>query len=120
MILLQNNSPTELEGSGAAYWICLAITATSAAVSLGYSVHAVGTDRANRLGQYAGARSAALMIATVVVAIAHTRSGLVPVAAAMVAVQALDAIIGVSTRKLEKIVGPAVLALVNLAALLLL
>jgi len=120
MILLKNNSPAELDGSGAPYWICLAITATSAAVSLVYSVHAVGTDSANRLGQYAAARSAALMIAVVVVAILHTRWALVPVAAAMVAVQALDAIIGVGTRKLEKVAGPAVLALVNLTALLLL
>lgn len=120
MILLQNSSLSELAGSGTPYWLCLAVTATSAAISLGYSIHAAGTDRANRLGQYAAARSAALMVAVVVVAVLHTRSALIPVAAAMVAVQALDAVIGVGTRKPEKIVGPAVLALINLVALLLL
>ena len=101
----------------ASFWVCFAITAISATVSLGYSVHAAATQRTNQLAQYAAARSVALFAAVVVVAIMQSRSVLVPVAIAMVVVQALDALIGIPARKIGQIAGPAVVAVANLVAL---
>ncbi len=102
-----------------AFWLCAAITAVSAVVSLGYSVAAVrspeGPGRTNAL--YAFSRSLALAVAAVVVLFARSEDWLKAVAVAMTIVQAGDAVIGVQIRDRLKTVGPGLTAAGNLAAL---
>jgi hypothetical protein len=104
----------------AASWVCAAITATSAFVSLGFAVAAAISSRreARPPASYALSRSVALAAVSVVVLATRTYSALVVVALAMVIVQALDAVVGVTIRDPMKTAGPAALALVNLSALI--
>jgi hypothetical protein len=103
-----------------AAWVCAGITATSALVSLGFAVAAAISSRgeARPPASYALSRSVALAAVSVVVLVTRTHSALVVVALAMVIVQALDAMVGVTIRDTMKTVGPAALGLVNLSALI--
>lgn len=103
----------------AAFWVCAAITAISACVSLGYSLAALtGSDALCRTSaMYASARSVALAVAAIVAFFARSSSYLAAVALTMVIVQAIDAVIGAGTRDRLKTVGPAVTSLANAAAL---
>lgn len=104
----------------ASFWACALITAISAYVSLGYSV--AGARSASGQGRtaslYALARSTALAVTATVVLVTHTPSWLKAVAVAMILVQAVDAVIGLTIRERLKTVGPAATAVANLAALL--
>jgi hypothetical protein len=101
------------------FWVCALITLASAMTSLAFSVLAVragdGPSRTN--ARYAGSRSVALAIVSVVAIAAQSIPWLAAVAVAMVLVQAGDALVGRTERDTIKTVGPAVTALVNLAAL---
>lgn len=101
-----------------AFWLCAAITAVSAVVSLGYSVAAVRSS--GRLGStealYAFSRSSALAVAAVIVLVVRSEDWLKAVAVAMIIVQAGDAMIGARIRDRLKTAGPALTALANLAA----
>lgn len=101
------------------YWVCAAVTAVSACVSLGYSTAALrspaGVGRTNP--RYAFVRSLALAVAVTVVLGTRSSSWLEAVALAMGLVQAGDAVIGVTIRDRVRTVGPALTAAVNLAAL---
>lgn len=102
-----------------AYWICGAITAISAYVSLGYSVAglrgAVGAERTGSM--YALARSVALAIVATIALFVGAMAFLIAITIAMVIVQAIDAVIGSRIRDPLKTFGPAVTAIVNLGAL---
>lgn len=97
--------------SATRYWVCYGITATNAAVSLGYSLTAAQTGgRAASNALYATSRSAAL--AALVISVPWWRSGRVLLAAAgaMTVVQALDAVVGLTVDDPVKVAGPAATA----------
>jgi hypothetical protein len=99
-------------------WVCAGITAASALVSLGFAIEALVRGAAvSRLpSRYALARSLALAIAAVVALFTASVGFVVAIAIAMTIVQAADAIVGGLERDRMKTVGPAVLALLNLAS----
>jgi hypothetical protein len=89
-------------------------------VSFGFSTAALVTadDRVRTNAMYASSRSTALLASSLVPVFHHSRSWLVAVAVAMIIVQALDAVIGGMNGELQKTVGPGVLAVLNLLALI--
>ncbi len=103
-----------------AFWVCAAVTAISAAVSLFYSiaglVAAGETDRTASM--YASARSAALAVVAVAAIFVGSAPFLAAVAVAMIVVQAADAVVGSHIRDRLKTIGPAATATANLAALI--
>ena len=103
------------------FWLCALVTIGSAFTSAGFSVAALfssGDARVNAM--YAASRSLSLAAASVVVVLARSRSGLLAVALVMALVQGGDAIIGLIERDPLKTFGPAFLALVTVAVLILL
>ncbi len=102
-----------------AFWMCGAITAISALVSLGYSIAGLReADSAARTGSmYAFARSLALATVAVVAPLTGAAPFVVATAVAMVIVQAADAVIGAINRDRLKTFGPAGTAAVNLCTL---
>lgn len=103
-----------------AFWVCAAVTAISAAVSLGYSIAGLtSSDPAGRApSMYACARSSALAVVAVAAIFVGSTPFLAAVAVAMVTVQAVDAVIGGVIRDRIKTIGPALTAIANLAALI--
>lgn len=103
-----------------AFWITAAVTLLSAAVSFGFSVAAVrrgaGDSRTSAL--YTLARSGALLVIAIAALFAHSYGVAVAAAGAMIVVQAVDAVIGVLTRNRSATIGPAILAILNAAALI--
>lgn len=102
-----------------AFWVCAAITAVSAFVSLGYSVVALraATPSDRTSSMYASARSLALALAAVVALFAGSPPFLVAVALTMTVVQAADAVIGALIHDRLKTVGPAATAATNAVTL---
>jgi hypothetical protein len=104
------------------YWFCAVVTAVSALTSLGFSVAAlaVASQQNRTSARYAASRSLALAIAAAVPVVSPSRPWLEAVALAMVIVQAVDAVIGADEHDVMKTLGPAMLSLINLIALVLL
>ena len=102
------------------YWVCAIITAVSAAVSFGFSVAALrgGSKETLIASRYAAARSLALFAVALFALFTASVPFVTAVAIAMVIVQAADAVVGVSIRDRMKTIGPAVITVVNLAALI--
>jgi len=102
-----------------AFWICAAVTAISAAVSFGYSVAGLrGSDPGSRTpSQYAVARSLALVVVAAIAPFTGSVAFLTAVAAAMVIVQAADAVVGALRGDRFRTFGPAATAAGNLGAL---
>lgn len=99
---------------------CALMTAISAIVSFGYSVAAVlgSTGDAKTLARYAGARSVALLIVSLVPFLTGSHQWLSAIAWSMIIVQASDAVIGWTIKDRMKTFGPAGTAVANLAALI--
>jgi len=104
----------------AAFWVCAAITAISSFVSLGYSIAGLRAAAGQAVvpSRYAAARSLALAVVAVVALFAAAVPFVAAVAIAMIVVQAVDAVIGIPQRDTLKTWGPAITAIVNLAALI--
>jgi hypothetical protein len=103
------------------FWLCALVTIVSAFTSAAFSVAALfSSGDAHVNAMYAASRSLSLAAASVVVVLARSRSGLLAVALVMALVQGADAVIGVIEREPLKTFGPAFLALVTLAVLILL
>lgn len=102
-----------------AFWICAAVTAISAAVSFGYSVAGLrGSDPGSRTpSQYAVARSLALVVVAAIAPFTGSVAFLTAVAAAMVIVQAADAVVGALRGDRFRTFGPAATVAGNLGAL---
>jgi len=102
-----------------AYWICAGVTLVSAVVSFGYSVAGLrGAEGAARTAsQYALARSTALLAVAGVALFAGAPAFVAAVAIAMIIVQAIDAVVGVTIKDRLKTFGPALTALLNLGVL---
>jgi hypothetical protein len=103
-----------------AAWVCAGVTAVSAFVSLGFAVAAAVSSRGEGQApeRYALSRSIALAAVSVVALVERSHSSLLVIALAMVIVQALDAVVGVTIHNSMKTFGPAALALANLLALI--
>jgi hypothetical protein len=103
-----------------AYFVCAAITAVDAAVSLGFTIASVRREsgEARTAALYTLARSVALFVVAIVAFFVGSVAFVAAVALAMVLLQAFDAGIGVSTRNRGATIGPAVIAALNLAALI--
>lgn len=101
------------------YWVCVAITVISAAVSFGYAVAAFRTavPASKNASDYALARSTALLAVALAAFFVNSAGFAAAVAVAMVLVQAIDAGIGARIRDPLKTYGPALTAVANLAAL---
>jgi hypothetical protein len=97
------------------------VTIGSAFTSAGFSVAALfSSGDAHVNAMYTASRSLSLAAASVVVVLARSRSGLLAVAFVMALVQGADAVIGAIEREPLKTFGPAFLALVTVAVLILL
>jgi hypothetical protein len=103
-----------------AFWLCGAVTAISALVSLGYAVAGLreAAPATRTAAMYALARSLALAAVAVVAPFTGAVAFVAAVAVAMVVVQAADAVIGTVIRDPLKTFGPAAIAAVNLGALI--
>jgi len=101
------------------FWICAAITAISAYVSLGYSIAGLrGAGDEAKVGfMYALARSTALAAGATIALFTSSIDFVAAVAVVMVIVQGADAVVGVRTHDRLKTYGPAATALANAAAL---
>jgi hypothetical protein len=101
------------------FLVCATVTAVSAFVSLGFSIASV--PRANgqlrTLALYACARSIAFAIISAVPLATGWSLWLEAVAVGMIILQALDACVGIVIRDPMKTLGPAAIAVANLAAL---
>jgi hypothetical protein len=103
------------------FWLCTLVTIGSAFTSAGFSVAALfSSGDAHVNAMYTASRSLSLAAASVVVVLARSRSGLLAVAFVMALVQGADAVIGAIEREPLKTFGPAFLALVTVAVLILL
>src|SRR4030081_4085438 len=104
------------------YWFFSVATTISALTSLGFSIAALVTATEGSLptARYATSRSVALAVAAAVPFVAPSAAWVEAVAVAMVIVQTGDAVIGQRERDVRKTLGPAVLAAINLVALVLL
>jgi hypothetical protein len=102
------------------FWACAVVTLASALTSLGFSVAAVRTvgEAGLTSARYAMSRSVALAIVSVVAIAFQSVAALAAIAVAMVLVQGGDAFVGWKQHNAVKTAGPAVTALVNLVALL--
>jgi hypothetical protein len=103
------------------FGLCLMTTIVSAFVSLGFSIAAVVIKEgdARTLALYAGARSLALAMISVVPIASGSAAWLVASAVGMIIVQSCDAAIGVTIKDRLKTIGPAATAIINLVALIL-
>ena len=102
------------------FLFCAFITAVSAVVSLGFSI-AAAFNTANdvrRIALYTCARSVALVLVSAVPFITGSTPWLQAIACSMIIVQGCDAAIGVVIKDRMKTFGPAVIALLNLAAVI--
>ena len=103
----------------APFLVCATLTAISAFVSLGFSIASI--PRANgqirTLALYTCARSVAFAIISVVPFATGWSLWLEAVAVGLIILQALDACVGVAIRDRMKTLGPAAIAVANLAAL---
>ena len=101
------------------FWLCGLVTIASASTSAGFSIAALSSaGDAHVNAMYAASRSLSLALASVVVVLARSRTGLLTVAFVMAFVQAVDAVIGAIDHQPLKTVGPAFLALVTVAVLI--
>jgi hypothetical protein len=100
------------------FWLCGLVTIASAFTSAGFSIAALSSaGDAHINAMYAASRSLSLALASVVVVLAGSRTGLLAVAFVMALVQAVDAAIGAIDHQPLKTLGPAFLALVTVAVL---
>ena len=100
------------------FLVCATVTAVSAFVSLGFSIASVPREngQTRTLALYACARSIAFAIISVV-PFATGWSPWLEAAVGMIIVQVLDAGVGVAISDRRKTLGPAGIAVANLAAL---
>lgn len=105
------------------YYVLASVTLLSAIPSLFYAIQSVrraGDDHERQIvALYAAARSGALVVLAVVPFFGRFDGWLLAIAVAMILVQGLDAFIGIRRRQIAMIAGPAVLAVLNLVALVL-
>lgn len=105
------------DNKGAAFWVCYAIASASALISAFYSLSALfGEGAGDTYALYAASRSIALVLAVLSVAILRSRTVLVVLALIMAVVQGLDALIGFADQDVMKTIGPAVLAIITIIA----
>ncbi len=104
------------------YWFCVTVTVVSALTSAGFSFAALygATESSRTNAMYVTSRSVALVVISVVPIFHSSLTWAEAAALAMVIVQAGDAAVGALQRDFKKTIGPAVLAGVNLVALILL
>ena len=104
----------------APFILCALVTAVSAIISLGFSLAAAlsATGTARTMALYACARSMALVIASAVPFLSGSTEWLQAIAWSMTIVQASDAVIGTTLKDPMKTYGPAVIALLNLVAVI--
>jgi fucose 4-O-acetylase-like acetyltransferase len=103
-----------------AYGMCVAVTTLSALISAYYSVAAVRAASASskEIALYTCAGSTSLLIVAVIAFVYQSMEYLSAVALAMILVQLFDMCIGIRSRDRMKTFGPAVVAALNVAALL--
>jgi hypothetical protein len=95
------------------FWLCGLVTIASALTSAGFSIAALSSaGDAHVNAMYAASRSLSLALASVVVVLARSRTGLLTVAFVMALMQGADAVIGAIDHQPLKTLGPAFLALV--------
>lgn len=101
-----------------AFWVCGAVTLVSAGVSAGYALAGwrAASGSSKSASAYALARSVALLIVAAAALFVSSVAFLAAIAVAMTLVQAFDAVIGAVDKDRMKTVGPAVLAVLNTAA----
>lgn len=101
------------------FWICTGVTVVSSLVSLGYAIATLRGAHGDAVvpSRYALARSIALAAVAVAALFTGSVGFAAAIAAAMVIVQAADAVVGLSIRDRVKTFGPAFTSLAGLATL---
>lgn len=106
-----------MNNSNREWWLAWALTAISAAVSLGFASEAfVDRDAGESTAAYAAVRSLALFLAVLSVALVpafRARGPLLVVAGAMVVVQLLDGFVGIGLHDAVRTYGPFATAAAN-------
>lgn len=103
------------------FWLCAATTLLNAFTSAGFSIAALGASGAEHTNaMYGVSRSITLALVTLLVVLLRSQPGLLIMALIMVVVQAGDAVIGMLIQDPMKTYGPAFLAIVTLAGLIVL
>ena len=100
------------------FWPAASIAGVNAVVSVGFATATVVADSSST-AWYAADRAAALLVALIVVVALRHRAGLLVVGWMLVGVQAVDALVGLGTGDVTKVVGPAALAVATGVALFL-
>jgi hypothetical protein len=100
------------------FWQAAGIAGVNAVVSVGFSIATVLAESSST-AWYAAGRAAALLVALIVVVALRQRAGLLVVGWTLAGVQAVDALIGLGTADVTKVVGPAALAVATGVALFL-
>jgi len=116
IVQIMNNALTE-HRAGRDFWIAAAVAGLNAAVSMGFAI-ATAASQHSTASWFAGDRSAALVALLIAVVALRRPDGLLLVGSALVAVQAVDAVIRGSAGAFTDAVGPAVLALLTAVALI--
>ncbi len=110
-----NNTDSEQSMPRGAVTIAAAVAVVNAAVSVGYAIAAVVSEPV-AVAWYAADRAVALLVAAVVVAWLRRAPLVALVCWILVAVQAMDAVVGLAGGDIAKTVGPAVLAAITAVA----
>jgi hypothetical protein len=99
---------------------CTLITAMSAVISLGFSIAATfnTANEVRNMALYTCARSVALVLVSAVPFFTGSTPWLQAIACSMIIILVCDAAIGVIIKDRMKTFGPAVTALLNLAAVI--
>jgi hypothetical protein len=99
------------------FWCCALTTLLSAAVSSGFSLHALfGSGAGNILAGYAASRSVALLLTILLAICARSRLAIAYLGILMAIVQAFDSIIGGLVHDASKTYGPLAFAVINAVA----
>lgn len=101
------------------FWICALITLVNALLSLGFSIDTYRESKSNARtnSMYTIARSSALAVVCFVPLFNHSPSWLIATATTMIIVQFVDTLIGIKLKDQMKILGPFIVAVLNLLAL---
>lgn len=119
MIHLENSSLAD-QPLDWTYWLCLALTAISALVSLGFSLAGLRASVRTASAKYAAARSIALLVGVGIAAFLGSTIVVIVLGITLAVMQAIDAAIGVTEHDRTKTLGPAFLAAVTLVSVILL
>ena len=114
---------TELRGGGVRWWTAALVGVANALTSTGFSIAGLAStaglprdDGARVYAMYAAARTLPLAVVAIALMVRRARSATLMVSALLGAVQLCDALVGLEQANVGKTLGPTVVGLLTLAA----